>query len=161
MRRFILPLFLAFASLGGVAHADEGDSEPQAVTVASPEPFRAALMANMTVAARAMATMGAMAKHPVPKALPVAQRKIYNEQSAWLKMSATRLRDVHVKMQQVAKKGTGAGATEIASVNMEFVKVRDEIEQQSHRYETLKARTTPALESLKQHDAAVLAALTH
>lgn len=147
MRWLALPLFLAIATLGSAARADEGDYQPQPEPpVTSVEPFRAALSLNLTHATQAEKAMASIAKQPAPKSMKDAQRKLFDEQSAWLRISATRLHGVEVRMQQILAKG--AGAPEIASINMEFVRMRDEIEMQSHRYDAAKARHAAALKAL-------------
>ena len=148
MRWLVLPLFLALLTSASAARAQETGSDT-AADIVSNEPFRAVLILNTSIVGHAALTMSSIAKRPPPAKMPKAQRQIYEAQSKWLHAYATKLREMHARMEHVLAKGSGAPTNEIAEMNMEFVRMRDAIESESHRFDGSGRRNLAALKSLK------------
>jgi hypothetical protein len=134
MRRLVVILALALAAPVWAAPAMADD------VPASNGPFRAKLVDNAALARRASAKLAQIAHQPAPKKLSKADQRAYAQQTKWLEGSAARLASMHAKMEAILAKGERAGITEVATTNMEFVNVRDEIEAEGKRISTTAAR---------------------
>jgi hypothetical protein len=116
-----------------------------AAAIASNAPFRAKLIDNAALARRASAKLAHIAHQPAPKKLSKADQRAYAQQTKWLEGSAARLASMHAKMEAILAKGDRAGITEVATTNMEFVTIRDEIEAEGKRIAGARPRFTAAI----------------
>lgn len=125
----------------------------EAPTPPANAPFRAKLVGNAKVAQHAASTLASVAKQPAPASLSAADKKRYSEHSKWLADSAARLSVVHERMQKVLAKGDKAPATEVATMSMEFVNVRDALELEARRFADLakpaRARHATAMTAVR------------
>ncbi|MBX3233217.1 MAG: hypothetical protein KIT84_20710 [Labilithrix sp.] len=121
-------------------------------TTAENAPFRAKLILNASIARRAATTLRSIAKQQAPAKLSATEKKRFAEHSKWLSDSAAKMEAVHERMQKVLAKGDKAPATEIATMSMEFVNLRDAIEAEARRFADLKpaaARHAAAMNAVR------------
>lgn len=116
-------------------------------------PFRAKLVSNAAVVRRAASTFANVAKRPPPAKLSGDQRKLYEEHTKWLSNGAMRLGALHSQMDHVLAKGTRASATELAQTNMSYLTLRESIETEARRFDSLttsaRARHRAAMNAIR------------